>query len=190
MKAMREDPAQRFASARELAAELRELRRRHAPQATEADLGALLARTFEKEKQAEDAALGELSALSREQSTEMLSAPMFLPPTALAFEHRGVSGPSAFSPDGEEPITDPGSPWNPPQQIEIREERLAFQESIDVNADPLFQELEVGTEETSGVYTSPFETGKKRARKAWALGVGVFLGASALGFFTIWLLKH
>ncbi len=107
LKALQPQAKDRYADAAAFGRALREVRRRHAPNATERELGALLSKAFAKEKVAEDAVLAQAiqgKALSEKDKTQRVK---FVPPTALAFEHTAVLHTGDFEVPRDQEITDP-----------------------------------------------------------------------------------
>jgi serine/threonine protein kinase len=189
MKAIRKEPGERFASATALGQALAELRLRFAPEADEAGLAMLLTQAFEKEKAAEDASLAEINSKPADLSSTELMPSIFIPPTALAFEHRGISAPAGFSPEAPERATDPGAP-PPDRKVTlpevVSEARVAFQEATQAMDEQLVREIEAPSGED--YHTSPYDTEGERRKRFLMIGLGLFVGASVLGFFAIWLL--
>jgi len=107
LRSLKKDPNERYANAAELADALKRARLRHAPDVNEKDLGDLLSRVFQKEKQAEDAVLAEV-VYGRTPVEEKTRRVQVVPPTALAFEHTAVMAPADFLPRDD--VTDPGRP--------------------------------------------------------------------------------
>ncbi|HEX4621469.1 MAG TPA: serine/threonine-protein kinase [Myxococcaceae bacterium] len=192
MKAIRKEPGERFASATALGEALSELRRRFAPEADEAGLAMLLTQAFEKEKAAEDAALAEINSKPADLSATELLPSIFIPPTALAFEHRSIAGPEGFSPEvpeAPERATDQGAPpldrkITVPEVVS--ESRVAFQAATQAMDERLVREIEAPSGED--YHTSPYDTEGERRKRFLLFALGLFVGASALGFFVIWLL--
>ncbi len=124
-KALNKNPAERYADAREFGRALAKLRARIAPEMNEEQLARALSGAFSKEKVAEDDALAELlgGVPLTEAVTAITRRMTFVPPTALAFEHRvAVAAPDLR--------TDPGLP---PETFrrratsdDIRESRVGF----------------------------------------------------------------
>ncbi len=100
LRALKKDPKERYQSAEQLGESLRKARMRHAPDVSERDLGDLLSRMFQKEKQMEDEVLRELVGSAPPTGTHRI---MLVPPTALAFEHTAVLGNATL-----QDSTDPG----------------------------------------------------------------------------------
>ena len=121
LKALKRDPEERFANATLLGEALHKARLRHAPDASERDLGDLLARAFEREKAQEDAVLaGAIQGKSIDAPpSDRTRRVQLVPPTALAFEHTATLAPAGYVPKQKqapkppaspEEITDPGIP--------------------------------------------------------------------------------
>lgn len=131
LRALSSDPDARPATAAELGDQFRRVRLEFAPDATEAELGALLSRAFPLEKGAEDALVASIvggrgrgvPVGDSERTTDPqkewtppknlpqnLDQTVIVPPTALAFEHRALAPPPEFSSEEGEDVTDPGEP--------------------------------------------------------------------------------
>jgi len=102
LRALKKDPKERYQSAEQLGEVLKKARLRHAPDVSERDLGDLLGRVFQKEKEMEDEVLRELTGPPPSQPTGTHRI-MLVPPTALAFEHTAVLGNATL-----QDSTDPG----------------------------------------------------------------------------------
>lgn len=214
LKALKKDPKDRFASAREFGEAIRKVRLRHAPNVTERDLGELLSRVFAKEKQGEDAVLHEAvygQTLIQERA-DLTRKVQVVPPTALAFEHTAVIAPAeliaaAFDQD----VTDPGrpNPLPPPipdpknsppkrdtkstQAIQGQPARSTFGVTIAEVSEPriesLIQEIEATGDDEIISDAGPI-TRSNRAPlflRRLALFGGIFAVAMGLGFLGVWL---
>jgi serine/threonine-protein kinase len=192
MRALALEPAQRFPDAAALGAELARLKAKLAPGVGDADVARLMREVFAEEKAQEDAVLAEL--LEREPSralTEQVIPAKLAPPTALAFEHNGLDAPEDYVPDeGPEDTTVPGK--RPPlPRRGTREARVSF--GMDVAGEPGVGMVEARRTSLAraieGEEEGPeAETGETDWRRMGWLAVGLFLGASAVGFGVVWLL--
>ena len=119
LKALAKDPRDRHPDAAALAVQLERLRLKHAPEATERSLGALLSSAFAGEKAAEDRALQGLSRglpLGDAQADPSTKKRLVIaPPTAMAFEHSALQAPDDYVPPDQR-ATDPGVPVVAPPQ--------------------------------------------------------------------------
>jgi serine/threonine-protein kinase len=137
LRALRRDPTERYRDAAEFGEALRAARRRHAPHASEGDLGQLLTRTFEQEKLGEDAVLREAVGEPRRAEAGARSGARrvrLAPPTAMAFQHTAVLAPPKAD---DQDVTDAGQgapgevrPPTPrdPGEGEARAEEASFAE--------------------------------------------------------------
>lgn len=112
LKALKKSADERYPDAAAFGAELRKLRLQYFPGIDDAGLASALVEAFAGEKKAEDAMIIEVEKgvpLS-DVPTDKNNRPISVPPTALAFEHRGVQGPSDdFVPNQKEAVTEPGA---------------------------------------------------------------------------------
>jgi serine/threonine protein kinase len=188
MRAIRKEPGERYPSALALGEALADLRRRFAPEADDKALAAMLTNAFSKEKAGEDAALLEINSRPADLASTELMPPVFIPPTALAFEHRGIEAPSGFSPDAPERPTDPGELARKDTIPDVvSEARVVFLQASQAIEEKLVREIEAPSDDED-YHTSPYDTEGARKRRFLAIGLGLFVGASALGFVAIWLL--
>jgi hypothetical protein len=193
LKAVRKEPLERYPTATALGLALAEVRRRVAPDADQEALSNLLTTAFEKEKAAEDEALSELQPTTQHRAVTEIDAQLaVVPPTALAFEHRSTAGPPGFDPGEPERATDPGKAPRDDSLSDteaVSEARVVFLAETRRIEERLVREIEADEDEE--YHTSPYDTAGARTRRLLlAVGVGVFVGASALGFLVIWLLGH
>ncbi|MDY7226168.1 serine/threonine protein kinase [Hyalangium rubrum] len=198
MRALSVEPGERFQDAAELGAELARLKAKLAPEIGDADVARLMREVFAEEKTAEDKVLAELLGKDPSRAlTEQAIPAMLAPPTALAFEHSGLDAPEDYVP-WEEPSsagTAPKPKPKPPPRRETREARVSFGMDMATDSDvglvearrsPLVRAIEEGEEESPA--PAPVEEATPgNARWVW-LAVGLFLGASAVGFGVVWLL--
>lgn len=112
LKALKKNPADRYASAEIFGEALKKVRLRHAPDTNEKDLADLLSRAFQREKEVEDQVLAHTMQGKPigEEPTDKTKRVQFVPPTALAFEHTSVLAPAGYIPSHDEEVTDPGRP--------------------------------------------------------------------------------
>jgi serine/threonine-protein kinase len=199
MKALSKDPNGRYPTAEVFGEELARLRKKHAPDVTERDLGAQLSLLFQREKASEDAVL-EATLRGKplsEVPTDKTRRPAFVPPTALAFEHKVQEAPE----EHVEETTDPGAgpPGATPRPItraelgaaSTRPTRVGFgvtfaaeEPAVEVS---LIQEIEgvVSGEESDDEYhTAAYDTSGRRRFLLYALLA--FVCASGLGFAAVW----
>jgi serine/threonine-protein kinase len=197
MKTLSVEPGERFPDAAALGAELARLKARLAPEVGDADVARLMREVFAEEKTTEDQVLKDL--LGQDPSrrlTEQAIPAKLAPPTALAFEHSGLEAPEDYVP-AEEP-SNPGPARKAPKapRRETREASVSF--GLDVAPDPevgmvdarrppLMRAIEEGEEESPAPAVAEGSAGS--GRMVW-LAVGLFLGASALGFGVVWLLTR
>lgn len=189
LKAVRKEPLERYPTAQALGAALTSLRKKLAPRADEHALAALMTDVFKKEKEAEDAALAEVQAVPLDRANTVIEQELvFVPPTALAFEHRGIAAPAGFVPAEPERVTEPGKGQQEDSLSDteaVSEARVVFLAETRRIEDRLRREIEADDEDDN---TSPYNTAAARNRRLMAIGIGLFLGASAVGFAAIWFL--
>lgn len=207
MRALATEPSERIPDAATFGAELARLKARLAPRVGEADLARLMAETFAEEKAVEERLLAELLRDGvRTTTSEQVSA-TFAPPTALAFEHRGLAAPEDYVPAEHEeaPVALAASEGprvarhRPPTQ----EARLGFGVDItqpldagmvEAAASSLVRAIEGDEPEADApaapvrdMQASSVEADKADRRPRW-LGAALFFGAGAVGFGLMWLL--
>jgi serine/threonine-protein kinase len=217
LKALQKNPDDRYPTAAAFGEALRRARQRHAPDVSERDLGELLSRVFSKEKQGEDAVLYEAvygkTLIDLKDKTRKVQV---VPPTALAFEHTAVLAPVDFLPADQE-ITDPGRPdptgaasdegtvtaAKDPRETRpmelgavVNATRTSFGVTFEGAEEPRFversliEEIEaVDPEECPSepeADTRAYNTGGGPWKKV-LLFSGVFLAATGLGFWGVWL---
>jgi serine/threonine-protein kinase len=197
MRALSVEPEARYPDAGVMGTELARLKAKVSPGVGDADVARLMREVFADEKAAEDQMLSELLGMDPSRALTEESIPAKLaPPTALAFEHSGLDAPEDYVP-AEEPSQPPTSPRPSARpRHETREARVSF--GLDVASDsevgmvdarrpPLMRAIEEGEEDREE--PTVVERSTKSGRMVW-LAVGLFLGATALGFGLVWLLAR
>ncbi len=188
LKALSKDPDERFADAHVFGEELKRLRLKFAPDASERDLGALLSLSFKEEKRAEDELLDEAMKGPIDAWPSGKTRTVVVPPTALAFEHRALAAPVDWTPDE---ATDPGTP-TPKKRVSLDQVNptrvslgLPFAGLNEPDVEPsLVAEIEAPTSEDEP-HTQTYDTS---GRRRWlVLCAVVFAAASGLGFGAVWL---
>ncbi|MFZ5468650.1 MAG: serine/threonine protein kinase [Myxococcota bacterium] len=192
MRALQKEREQRWRDAAVFGAELKRLRSKYAPDASERDLGELLTRAFAAEKVAEDAVLEETlqGVPLGEEPTDKTKRPFFAPPTALAFEHTAIVPPADVFPSGDDEVTDPGEEGTPtPAQrparlLPVNPTRMVFGADLTAPQDEsLLQEIEA----LSSDDFEPSTIAKRPGQARWLLAyAAVFVLAAGLGFFGVW----
>jgi serine/threonine-protein kinase len=213
MRALAAEPEARFQDAAALGAELAKLKAKLAPRVGDADLARLMAEAFAEEKAVEDGLLAELlHGEGAHASSEKVPA-AFVPPTALAFEHRALAAPEDYVPEEREAPASlaaaapegPVPPPPPPPRRMTREARVGFgvdmTQPLDAEAlgaalveaaEPsLVRAIEGGEaeDEDDRAGTAEYDTAGALRRLRW-VGAALFLGAGALGFAVVWLLMR
>ncbi len=163
LRALATEPEERFPDAVSLGEALRGLRKRYAPEVSDAELARLMGEAFARERRVEDGVLAELTRSGPPPSRRLSEKemPAFAPPTALAFEHRALEAPPGFVPSAEVELVEEA----PAPRQASREVQVAF----DVELEP--------TTEAEVV-----------APRRWGKVAALFAGAAALGFLAVWLL--
>ncbi len=214
MRALATEPGHRFPDAAALGAELAKLKAKWASQISDADLAVVMADAFAEEKAVEDQMLAELlGGHGTHASSEQVPA-AFVPPTALAFEHRALAAPEDYVPaEKEEPSPPPAAatpgasaPPSPAPRRMTREARVGF--GVDITqpldagaldaalveaAEPALVRAVEGAEvvedadDRSG--TAEFDTASALRRMRW-VGAALFVGACLVGFGVVWLLMR
>lgn len=200
LKAVRKDPAERHQDARELGAELARLRRDFFPGVDDSALSELLVSAFSKEKQAEDEILDSLQKGTpvAEEPTDKTQRPYFVPPTALAFEHKALQGAEELSPEQPEDVTEPGEPAAPAEpRATLTESRVMFGAELTGDVQPikspevsLVLEIEGATtgEDSDADYdTNSYELPDENegSRRMLWIGAALFLVALIVGFVLV-----
>jgi serine/threonine-protein kinase len=196
MRALSLEPQDRYPDAGVLGTELARLKAKVAPGVGDADVAKLMREVFSEEKAAEDEVLSELLGMDPSRAmTEQAIPAKLAPPTALAFEHNGLDAPEDYVP-AEEPSPSPSAPRASAQpRRATREARVSF--GMDVASDSdvgmvdarrpaLVRAIEEGDDERAPAVEERPAGGSRMA----LLAVGLFLGASALGFTLVWLLAR
>lgn len=190
IRALATEPSERIPDAATFGAELRKLKAKLAPTVGEADLARLMAETFAEEKAVEEQMLAELLRDGARTSSEQVPA-AFAPPTALAYEHRGLAAPEEYVP-AEHEATSRSAPKRPTPQ----EARMGFGVDItqpldagmiEAAAHSLVRAIEGDGPEAEAPAVPTAEDPAGAARLRW-VGAALFLGACALGFGVVWLL--
>jgi hypothetical protein len=203
MRALSIEPDQRYPDAAALGVELARIKAKLAPEVNDSDVARLMCEVFAEEKAQEDAVLAELLGKDPSRAlTEQAIPAKLAPPTALAFEHSGLEAPEDFVPAEDMPAeAPPGKPLSVGRR-ETREARVSFGMDTADEADEV-DEPEVGMvearrtplaraieEDEEELHTAEVETGASARRRWGLLALGLFLGASALGFGVVWLLAQ
>lgn len=199
LTALERDPEERYASAAEFAAALRQARQRHFPGEGAETLAALLSAAFTAEKRDEDDTLLEaLSGVEVARPPAQRARPprsTLAPPTAIAFEHPAAEA------DGSSPVSASSAGSlvgrTPPARTQPQpgQARAAFGfTSQGFSSVALLQEVKGAPEERPPSPQRASGPGAVRARArpraAWwdvALYAGIFLVAMAGGFLVVWL---
>lgn len=213
MKALATEPSERFQDAAALGAELAALKAKLAPQVGDADLARLMAEAFAEEKAVEDPMLAELLRGDTAHASSEKVPAAFVPPTALAFEHRALAAPEDYVPEEKvapEPLAAaaPEGPVPPPLPAPrrmTREARVGFgvdmtqpldAEALDAAlveaAEPSLVRAIEGAEaedEDDRSGTAEYDTAGALRRLRW-VGAALFVGACGLGFGVVWLLMR
>lgn len=198
LKALSREVKDRFQDARAFGAELRRLRQRLAPDVSDASLAEQLSGAFEEEKNAEDETLRQITrgVMLADEPTDPTSGKktrIFVPPTALAFEHNALDAPADFPPPDErdtEPGLVPQQNVVATQHAEIAESRVGFGVSFSMpgrRLEPAWvREIEGGS---TGEELVPDAALAGSAQvPSWLLYAAAFLGALGVGFLAVWLL--
>lgn len=214
LRALKKEPADRWANATAFGEALQKARQRHAPDVKERDLGEMLARVFHKEKASEDYVLQEV-VYGKTIAPVGMKVRQVVPPTALAFEHTAVMAPAEILRANEE-ATDPGrvnpvkrqaqviddegtptpskDPRYSPLEAQLLESRKSFGLTFGDIHEPvieasLIQEIEA-TGDEEPYLSGEGNTAAWEASSTWqkvALFGGIFFVAVALGFLSVWL---
>jgi serine/threonine-protein kinase len=195
MRALSVEPGERYPDAGVMGMELARLKAKLAPGIGDADVARLMREVFAEEKAAEDQVLKELLGTDPSRAlTEQIIPAKLAPPTALAFEHSGLEAPEDYVPPEEPPSAAEKPRPQPASRRETREASVSF--GLDVASDtepggmvearraPLMRAIEEGEEDSGPTAVEGFWS---QRRLIW-LAVGLFVGASALGFGAVWLL--
>ncbi len=195
MRALSVEPGERYPDAGVMGMELARLKAKLAPGIGDADVARLMREVFAEEKAAEDQVLKELLGTDPSRAlTEQIIPAKLAPPTALAFEHSGLEAPEDYVPPEEPPSAAEKPRPQPASRRETREASVSF--GLDVAPDtepggmvearraPLMRAIEEGEEDSGPTAVEGFWS---QRRLIW-LAVGLFVGASALGFGAVWLL--
>lgn len=210
LKALSREAKDRFQNAAELGAELLRLRTRYAPDVKEPALGEILSSIFSEEKAAEDASLEEIAGIgiSNAPTDPARSGPrparrdsgktrVFVPPTALAFEHAALSAPADYVPSDER-VTEPGLVPDPQPTLPRRETVNMARVGFGVSFSDAEKQLEPAwVREIEGVVsgeldydTAAIAAPPGAALPGWLLYSAAFLGALGTGFLAVWLLAR
>ncbi len=216
LKALRKEPKERYSTATEFGEALKKLRLKYAPTVSERDIGELLARVFAKEKTGEDAVLHEAvyGQTVNMPAADKTRRVQLVPPTALAFEHTAVMASADFVPQDDQDITDPGREDPPPPPVsedgtptpakdprftqpilEARSRRTGFGVTFADAEEPIIERSLIQEIEASDDFLDPQSDPEADTRANYAdakwktvvLFVGIFLGATGLGFLGVWL---
>ncbi|MHB8876073.1 MAG: serine/threonine protein kinase [Myxococcaceae bacterium] len=203
LKALAKDPGGRYPNAASFGEELSRLRKKFAPDSSDKDLGAQLSLVFAREKTAEDAVL-EATLRGRplsEVPTDKTRRPVFVPPTALAFEHNVQEAPEELGRRPDE-TTDPhagappGATPKPATRADLtavptRSIRVGFgvsfaaeEPAVEVSLIHEVEGMVSGEEPDEDYHTSTYDTSGRN--RFILIAVLAFVGASGLGFGLVW----
>lgn len=203
LKALKKSADDRHPDAAAFGAELRKLRLKHFPAMDDSALATALVDAFAGEKNAEDAMIIELERgvpLS-DVPTDKTNRPVMVPPTALAFEHRGVQGPSDdFVPEQKEEVTEPGEE-SPRSEGDVHLSRVLFGASLSneqeklrsgevslvVEIDPSQSQEDLEYDTNDHAVPRYDEEDEPDNRNIW-IGVALFFIALIAGFVGVLLL--
>lgn len=165
MRALSREPKDRHQDAAVLGAELERLRQKHAPDATESALGALLSSVFPNEKAAEDRLLAGLS-----RGLPVKERRVIAPPTAVAFDHSALQAPEDYLPPDQR-ATDPGVSVVHATAEASLSDRIAAQLDAQLAEDgPVVTRLAPATftvSESRAVFGMSISASGEEARPAW-----------------------
>jgi serine/threonine-protein kinase len=187
LKALSKEPNLRYPDAIAFGADLARLRRHFAPAVTEQELGEALSASFVSERQADDAVLeatlrGKAAPPVRSDRSRRVT---FVPPTALAFEHKAQQAPNETDFAIDE-VTEPGA--RKPTPSATRVTRVGFGVTFEAQAarleDSLIEEIE-GSDEQEAYHTTDYDTSGRQRFAVQA--VLAFLSAVGVGFLGIWV---